>query len=238
MIKKKLFGVREIYEMVKLVLLRHGQSLANKKNEYTGWTDSPLTEQGRHEALDAGKLLARAGIQFSTLHTSLLSRAIETSNIVLDQIHENWVPIKKTWRLNERHYGALRGLNKDKTREIYGKKQVALWRRSFATVPPLLSQTDHERRYQVWPESILPRAESLEMASNRIIPYWLDQIAPDLLHGKNQLIVAHGSTLRALIKYLEEIDDRSIDGVEVANAVPILYTLDDKLKIMQKRELK
>ncbi|MFT9214080.1 2,3-bisphosphoglycerate-dependent phosphoglycerate mutase [Liquorilactobacillus ghanensis] len=224
--------------MVKLVLLRHGQSLANQKNEYTGWTDSPLTEQGRQEARHAGQLLATTGIQFKALHTSLLSRAIETSYIVLEQIDQNWVPIKKTWRLNERHYGALRGLNKDKTREIYGKRQVALWRRSFATVPPLLPQVDQERRYQTWPETILPRAESLKMASERIIPYWLDEIAPALLHDKNQLMVAHGSTLRALIKYLENIDDRSIDGVEVENAVPIVYELDNKLRIKQKTSLK
>ncbi|WP_281164126.1 2,3-bisphosphoglycerate-dependent phosphoglycerate mutase [Liquorilactobacillus sicerae] len=224
--------------MVKLVIIRHGQSLANRLNEYTGWTDSPLTAQGRQEAIKAGKLLASTQIKFSQLHTSMLSRAIETSYIILDQIDQCWIPIKKTWRLNERHYGALRGLNKDKTREIYGKKQVALWRRSYSTIPPLLSRPDnHQRRYQNWPETILPRAESLKMASKRIIPYWQDQIAPNLLHGKNQLVVAHGSTLRALIKYLEDIDDQSIDGVEVENAAPIIYDLDDRLQIKHKTEL-
>lgn len=221
--------------MVKLVMVRHGQSLANQLNEYTGWTDSPLTVQGKKEAVQAGKLLAKTGIQFAQLHTSMLSRAIVTSYIILDQIDQNWIPIKKTWRLNERHYGALRGLNKDKTRKIYGKKQVALWRRSYRTVPPLLTKPDnHERRYQTWPESILPKAESLQMASQRIIPYWIDQIAPALLAGKNQLIVAHGSTLRALIKYLEAISDADIDGVEVENAVPIIYDLDKKLQIVKK----
>ncbi|KRM00260.1 2,3-bisphosphoglycerate-dependent phosphoglycerate mutase [Liquorilactobacillus satsumensis] len=224
--------------MVKLVLLRHGQSVANQKNEYTGWTDAPLTTKGELQAQLAGDLLHETKIVFQQLHTSVLSRAIKTAEIVLERIEQNNIPVLKTWRLNERHYGALRGLNKDWTRQEYGAKQVALWRRSFITVPPLMEFPDQDRRYASYPQSILPRAESLKMASDRIIPYWIDQIAPQLLHGHNQLIVAHGSTLRALIKYIEEIDDKDIDGVEVANGVPLIYDLDNKLRIQQKQVLR
>ncbi|KRL02849.1 2,3-bisphosphoglycerate-dependent phosphoglycerate mutase [Liquorilactobacillus capillatus] len=223
--------------MVKLVLLRHGQSQANQANAYTGWTDSLLTQEGEQQALMAGKLLAKEGILFSAVHTSALVRAIKTANLVLEAVEQTDIPIQKSWRLNERHYGALRGVNKDYSRRLYGKHQVALWRRSYAAVPPLMKQPDYERRYAAFPESILPLGESLKMASNRIIPYWLDQIAPQLLHDKNQLIVAHGSTLRALIKYIEEISDAKIDGVEVENAEPIVYDLDNKLKVIAKKKL-
>ena len=224
--------------MVKLVLLRHGQSTANLANEYTGWSDSPLTVEGEQQAIKAGKLLDEEKIIFTDLHTSVLTRAIKTANIVLDCINQNSVPIKKTWRLNERHYGALRGLNKQWTVETYGKKEVALWRRSFTTVPPKMDKPDEDRRYSAYPKTILPLAESLKDASDRIIPYWLDSIAPNLIHQKNQIIVAHGSTLRALIKYIEGISDSAIDGVEVENAVPIVYELDNKLKIISKRDLR
>ncbi|KRL04893.1 2,3-bisphosphoglycerate-dependent phosphoglycerate mutase [Liquorilactobacillus oeni] len=224
--------------MVKLVLLRHGQSIANKENEYTGWTDAPLTKKGEFQAKEAGELLRKTKITFKQLHTSVLSRAIKTADIVLDQIGQSNIPVLKSWRLNERHYGALRGLNKNWTRKVYGDRQVALWRRSFTTVPPLMDETDNDRRYHAYPQSILPRAESLKMASDRIIPYWVDKIAPQLLHGNNQLIVAHGSTLRALIKYIEEIDDEEIDGVEVANGTPIIYELDNKLRIVKEKILK
>ncbi|KRL38938.1 2,3-bisphosphoglycerate-dependent phosphoglycerate mutase [Liquorilactobacillus uvarum] len=223
--------------MVKLVLLRHGQSQANETNTYTGWTDSLLTEEGAKQARDAGKLLKKEKIFFSTVHTSSLVRAIKTANIVLSTIGQAAVPIQKNWRLNERHYGALRGINKDLSRQIYGKHQIALWRRSYDAVPPLMAKPDYERRYNKYPRDILPLGESLKMASERIVPYWLDNIAPQLLHGKNQLIVAHGSTLRALIKYIEEISDEKIDGVEVENAVPIIYELDKKLRVMNKETL-
>lgn len=223
--------------MVKLVLLRHGQSQANETNTYTGWTDSLLTEEGAKQARDAGKLLKKEKIFFSTVHTSSLVRAIKTANIVLSTIGQAAVPIQKNWRLNERHYGALRGINKDLSRQIYGKHQIALWRRSYDAVPPLMAKPDYERRYDKYPRNILPLGESLKMASERIVPYWLDNIAPQLLHEKNQLIVAHGSTLRALIKYIEEISDEKIDGVEVENAVPIIYELDKKLRVMNKKTL-
>lgn len=222
--------------MTYLVLLRHGQSEANRDNVYTGWSDVPLTQQGRAEAKRAGQLIEQTQIQFTDVHTSLLKRAITTADIVMDQVHQNWLPIHKAWRLNERHYGALRGQNKDKTREIYGVRQVALWRRSFKAVPPLLEATESDRRY-VELGDIEPRGESLEMAYKRLLPYWIDEIAPRLLNGQNQLVVAHGSTLRALIKYLEEISDEGIDGVEVANGEPIVYQFDDQLKIISKKFL-
>lgn len=224
--------------MVKLVLLRHGQSIANKKNEYTGWSDVPLTPLGESQAHAAGRLLKQEQIEFSDVHTSVLVRVIKTANIVLEEIDQLWIPQHKTWRLNERHYGALRGLNKDYTREKYGKKQVALWRRSYYSVPPELEKFDGDRRYAHLSTDLLPLSESLEMASARILPYWNDEIAPRLKAGKNQLVVAHGSSLRALLKYLERISDQGIDGVEVYNGEPIVYTLDDKtLDIIDKKVL-
>ncbi|GEL90010.1 2,3-bisphosphoglycerate-dependent phosphoglycerate mutase [Pediococcus parvulus] len=222
--------------MTDLVLLRHGQSVANRDNVYTGWSDVPLTEQGRQEAHQAGNLILQTGIQFEDVHTSMLKRAITTADIVMDEMHQNWLPIHKTWRLNERHYGALRGQNKDETRKTYGVHQVALWRRSFKAVPPLLATTESDRRY-VELGDVEPRGESLEMAYNRLLPYWMDKIAPKLLEGKNQLVVAHGSTLRALIKYLEQISDEGIDGVEVANGEPIIYQFDEELNIISKEVL-
>ena len=224
--------------MVKLVLIRHGQSLANKENVYTGWNDAPLTKKGIIQARHAGYLLRHEKISFQTAHTSVLMRAIKTANIVLDEIGQSYLPIYKTWRLNERHYGALRGLNKDYTRELYGEERVALWRRSFYTVPPLLKVQDQDRRYAQVPSQSLPRGESLKMAYDRIVPYWTEMIAPRLLAGENQLVVAHGSTLRALIKFLEHISDQGIDGVEVENGVPIVYDLDRYLKIIEKRIIK
>lgn len=220
--------------MVKLVLIRHGQSTANQTNTYTGWSDVTLTELGRQQAKNAGILLANQQIQFTAIHTSVLVRAISTANIVAEQIGQLWVPLYKTWRLNERHYGALRGLNKDETRKVYGSKQVASWRRSYFALPPQLVSFEGDRRYKNYPTSILPLAESLEMTEKRLLPYWQDVIAPELLKGNNQLIVAHGSSLRALIKYLEKIAPDDVDGLEVANAEPIIYDLDDKLRVLNK----
>lgn len=220
--------------MVKLVLIRHGQSIANQENTYTGWSDVPLTSLGQQQALLAGQMLVEENIMFSAMHTSVLIRAIKTANLVAEQLGQLDIPIYKTWRLNERHYGALRGLNKDKTRQIYGAKQVALWRRSYFSVPPQLKHADFDRRYQYLDQKLLPLAESLEMTEKRLVPYWQAQIAPRLLAGQNQLIVAHGSSLRALIKYLEKIPPADIDGLEVANAEPIIYDLDDKLHVLNK----
>lgn len=224
--------------MVEVVMVRHGESLANKNNEYTGWSDVPLTAAGMKEAAAAGIIIRDTGIQFSQVHTSVLKRAIITSDIIMEEANQLWVPIQKNWRLNERHYGALRGLNKDDTKRIYGVDQVAQWRRSYTAVPPKLDSPDDDRRYKLQVGSKLPTAESLKMAFERILPYWQDIIAPELRQGKNQLIVAHGSTLRALIKYLEDISDSAIDGVEVPNGEPILYTLNDNLTIKNKQILR
>jgi 2,3-bisphosphoglycerate-dependent phosphoglycerate mutase len=223
--------------MTKLVLVRHGESTANYDNTYTGWSDVPLTGNGRLQASVAGQRLAQTGIQFTHVHTSMLQRAITTAYIIQDEMHQSWLPITKSWRLNERHYGALRGLNKDVTRELFGRKQVAQWRRSYTAEPPHLAQPDLETKYGNYPSTIVPAGESLADAQARLLPYWIDNIAPRLLRGENQLIVAHGSTLRALIKYLEHIADADIDGVEVGNAEPIVYNLDAQLHITSKEIL-
>lgn len=220
--------------MVKLVLLRHGESAANFSNTYTGWSDVPLTAHGVAQAKAAGQALAAQQILFGHVHTSVLKRAIETAYLVQDAIGQNWLPITKSWHLNERHYGALRGINKDETRQLFGAQQVALWRRSYTSRPPLLVNPSRSRRYHRFPASIIPRGESLQDAETRLIAYWSDELAPRLLRQENQLVVAHGSTLRALIKYLEAIPDDQIDQVEVANAQPIVYTLDDHLHIVDK----
>lgn len=217
--------------MVDLYIMRHGQSTANRDNVFTGWSDVALTDKGILQARKAGEQLQKTGIKFDHVHTSYLKRAIDTTNIVLETINQLYVPVTKSWRLNERHYGALRGLNKDQAKKDYGEWQVQQWRRSYTAVPPLLEATEATRQY---PLQLEPRGESLEMATKRLIPYWQDMIAPQLRQGHNQLVVAHGSTLRALIKYLEEIDDTAIMQVEVDNGSPIHYQVDDQLKIIKK----
>lgn len=224
--------------MVQLILIRHGQSQANALNQYTGWSDVPLTAQGKEQARLAGQKLYQAGVGFEAVHTSVLQRAIQTAMIIQNVCHAAAVPLTKSWRLNERHYGALRGRNKDQTRQQYGAKQVALWRRSYAVVPPPLTQRDtHLRVYRRYPQTILPWSESLKMALQRTVPYFQDHVGPALITGHNQLIVAHGSTLRALIKYLEAIDDQQINHVEVANGQPIIYEMDQHLQIRSKTVL-
>lgn len=209
--------------VAKLVLVRHGESTANRDNEFTGWTDVPLTAKGKTQAHQVGQVLSRYQLTLDNVYTSYLQRAIITAYIIMDEMQQAWVPINKTWRLNERHYGALRGLNKDDAREKYGVNQVALWRRSYTAVPPLLEKVRPNRRY---PINIEPRGESLKMASDRLIPYWTSAILPQLKNGENVLMVAHGSTLRALIKYIEDISDDDIDGLEIGNGEPILYEYD------------
>ncbi|MFC6322880.1 2,3-bisphosphoglycerate-dependent phosphoglycerate mutase [Companilactobacillus baiquanensis] len=218
--------------MVKLIMVRHGESIANALNRYTGWSDVNLTKMGEQQAHQAAKQLK--GMEIEHVHTSVLKRAILTAYLIQDDLNINYVPITKTWRLNERHYGALRGQNKDKTRTEYGVEQVRLWRRSYYTMPPKLSKPDaNVGPYKYLDPKVMPLSESLFQAYNRIIPYYIDSVAPRLLDGKNQLIVAHGSTIRALIKYLERISDKDIDGVEVANGKPLIYELDDKLEIIK-----
>lgn len=221
--------------MVDLYIMRHGQSIANRDNIFTGWSDVLLTNKGIKQAHDAGVLLKKQGVHFDNVHTSYLKRAIDTTNIVLEEIDQLYIPVDKSWRLNERHYGALRGLNKDQAKKDYGEWQVRQWRRSYTAIPPLLKSNVSTRKY---PLGLEPLGESLQMATNRLIPYWQDNIAPKLMDGKNQLIVAHGSTLRALIKYLENIDDEDIMNVEVDNGSPIHYQLDDKLNIVKKESIK
>lgn len=219
--------------MPTLVIMRHGESKANRDNIFTGWSDVPLTEKGINQAHTAGKIIAKSKIQFDDVHTSFLKRAIITTNIVLDEINQNFIPEHKSWRLNERHYGGLRGKNKLKVKEQVGAKQLKIWRRSFTVVPPLLTKRDEDSRYDRYGVKI-PLGESLQMAQERLIPYWVDHIAPKLLDGKNQLVVAHGSTLRALIKFLENISDEDIPNVEVPNGKPIRYDFDQRLNITHK----
>ena len=219
--------------MAKLVIVRHGQSQANRDNIFTGWTDVPLTEKGIEQGQMVGDELARMGIQFDDAHTSYMSRAIKTMNIILERIDQLYIPVYKTWRLNERHYGALSGLNKAKVKEEVGAEQLHPWRRGYSEVPPKLKHRQHERRYDRLGVK-MPYSESLAMTQKRLLPYWEDQIAPRLMDGKNQLIVAHGSSLRALIKYLDQIPDDQIDQVEVPNGKPILYELDPALNITKK----
>ncbi|GEO68917.1 2,3-bisphosphoglycerate-dependent phosphoglycerate mutase [Levilactobacillus acidifarinae] len=223
--------------MATLVILRHGESVANRDNIFTGWSDVPLTAKGRQQAQAAGKLVAQTGLQFGALHTSMLQRAIVTSNIVLECLDQLAIPEYKSWRLNERHYGALRGKNKAKVRAEVGDQQLKIWRRSFKTVPPLLKEVHQDRRYDRYSPHLEPLGESLEMAYHRLIPYWTNQVAPRLMDGQNQLIVAHGSTLRALIKYLDRVPDADIAKVEVANGEPIRYDFDDRLQIIKKTVL-
>ncbi|WP_283678017.1 2,3-bisphosphoglycerate-dependent phosphoglycerate mutase [Lentilactobacillus sp. Marseille-Q4993] len=219
--------------MAKLVIMRHGQSQANRDNIFTGWSDVDLTEQGIEQAHTAGKKLRKTGLMIDEVHTSFLKRAILTSYIILDEIHQNYLPIHKTWRLNERHYGALRGKNKKVVEDEVGKEQLKIWRRSYNVVPPLLNHEDNEPRYEKLGVK-MPLGESLEMAWQRSFPYWEDKIAPELLDNKNVLIVAHGSTLRALIKYIDGISDDKIQEVEVPNGKPILYDFDEKLNVINK----
>ena len=216
-----------------LIVVRHGQSQANLDNIFTGWTDSPLTAKGVAQAKKVGQILAKRGYQYTAVHTSYMQRAIITANLILAAQDQLYLPIYKTWRLNERHYGALSGQHKDEVKARVGEKQFKAWWRGYSAVPPRLSQPQHDRRYDRLGVQV-PLAESLAMTEKRLLPYWEDAIAPRLLNNENQLVVAHGSSLRALIKYLEGIPDDQINQVEVPNAEPIVYRLDDRLKIIQK----
>jgi 2,3-bisphosphoglycerate-dependent phosphoglycerate mutase len=228
--------------MAKLVLIRHGQSEWNLSNQFTGWHDVNLSEQGVEEAKNAGKKLKDAGILFDQAYTSVLTRAIKTLHYALEEADQLWIPEEKTWRLNERHYGALQGLNKKETAEKYGDDQVHIWRRSYDTLPPLLDADDPEsaaqdRRYANLDPRIIPGGENLKVTLERVLPFWEDKIAPDLLAGKNVIIAAHGNSLRALTKYIENISDADIMDVEMATGEPVVYTFDDKLKVTNKEKL-
>lgn len=218
-----------------LVLIRHGQSEWNLTNRFTGWTDVDLTEQGVREAVSGGKLLRDEGFTFDIAHTSLLKRAIRTLWLVQDQMDAMWLPVYKTWRLNERHYGALQGLNKAETAQKYGDEQVFVWRRSFDVPPPALEQGDErfpgtDPRYRSLSADELPVCESLKMTIDRTMPYWFDSIAPQIKEGKRVLIVAHGNSLRGLVKYLDGMTDDAITKLNIPTGVPLVYKLDENLK--------
>ncbi len=217
-----------------LVLLRHGNSEWNKKNLFTGWVDVRLSEQGEAESKRAGQLLAESGIVPDVVHTSLLTRAVQTANIALDHADRLWIGVKRSWRLNERHYGALQGLDKSATLAEYGPEQFALWRRSFHVPPPPLDDESefsqaHDVRYASLGAS-LPRTECLKDVVNRMLPYWHSDIAADLEGGKTVLVAAHGNSLRALVKHLDGITDDDIAGLNIPTGIPLVYRLDGSLK--------
>jgi 2,3-bisphosphoglycerate-dependent phosphoglycerate mutase len=221
--------------MRKLVLLRHGQSLWNLENKFTGWTDVDLSDQGIREAHQAGLLLKAKGYQFDVAYSSYLKRAIRTLWIVLDEMDLMWIPVHCSWRLNERHYGALQGLNKKATTEKYGIEQVHIWRRSYDTAPPAMAETDprhprFDQRYTYFKREELPDTESLKNTLYRILPYWHEVIAPSLSQGKRVLISAHGNSLRALVKYLDNISDNDIVETNIPTGTPLVYELDDHLR--------
>lgn len=220
-----------------LVMVRHGQSQANLENRFTGWSDVPLTAKGVAQGRAVGRELAARGFKFSAVHTSYMQRAILTADSILEAGHQLYLPVYKTWRLNERHYGALSGQNKDAVRKRVGAEQLHRWRRGFFELPPQLKTREHARRYDRLGVRV-PLSESLAMTLDRVWPYWEDQVAPRLLDGKDQLLVAHGSTLRALVKRLEGIGDDQIDQVEVPNGQPIVYHFDAALTLIDKEILR
>ena len=224
---------------MKLVLIRHGESEWNKLNLFTGWTDVGLSEKGMTEAKDGGKLLSQQGFDFDICYTSYLKRAIHTLDLVLDQMDRTWLPVVKSWKLNERHYGALQGLNKAETAEKYGEDQVKIWRRSYNVLPPPLEETDernpkNQPAYRNEDRNILPLTESLETTVARVIPYYNDVIKKDMNAGKRVLIAAHGNSLRALVKYLDNLSDEAIIDVNIPTGVPLVYEFDDKYAVIKK----
>ncbi len=225
--------------MLKLVLLRHGQSVWNRDDRFTGWTDVGLSEQGVAEAERSARLLLESGFHFDLCHTSYLKRAIKTLWIVLEQMDLMWLPVRNSWRLNERHYGALQGLHKAETAERVGKDQVHRWRRSFDVRPPALEPQDErwpgrDPRYAGLPQNEIPLTESLQDTIARVLPYWHEAIVPDLQQGRRVLISAHGNSLRGLVKYLENISDDDIPGVEIPTGKPLVYELDHRLGVQQR----
>lgn len=221
--------------MYTVVLLRHGESVWNKENRFTGWTDVDLSEQGLREAREAARLLKEKGFTFDVAFTSLLKRAIRTLWMVLDDMDLMWIPVHRSWRLNERHYGALQGLNKAETAQKHGEEQVHVWRRSYDVPPPVLEESDerhprHDRRYAELTPQELPATECLKDTVERFVPYWEDQIVPMIRSGKRVIIAAHGNSLRALVKYLDGISDEEIVDLNIPTGIPLIYELDQDLK--------
>jgi 2,3-bisphosphoglycerate-dependent phosphoglycerate mutase len=225
-----------------LVLLRHGQSTWNLENLFTGWHDVPLSELGVTEAKEGGRLIKEAGLAPGVVHTSLLVRAIQTTDLALAVLERTWIPVRRSWRLNERHYGALEGLNKQQTAEKYGAEQVSLWRRSYDVRPPDMQPSDdqhpsHDPRYAQLPPELLPSAECLKDVLERMLPYWFDSIAPDLLQHECVLVSAHGNSLRALVKHLEGLTDQEVVDLNIPTGVPRVYELDSKFRPKTSRYL-
>jgi 2,3-bisphosphoglycerate-dependent phosphoglycerate mutase len=225
--------------MGKLVLLRHGESVWNAEGLFTGWVDVDLSEKGENEALTGGDLLVDADIKPDILYTSVLKRAIRTANIALDVADLLWIPVRRSWRLNERHYGALQGKNKAQTREEFGEEQFMVWRRSYATPPPPIADDDpltqvRDPRYALLPPELIPRTECLADVVDRMLPYWYDAIVPDLSTGKTVLIAAHGNSLRALVKHLDNISEEEITGLNIPTGIPLVYELDDDFVPLKK----
>jgi len=221
--------------MFKLVLVRHGESEWNRENRFTGWTDVDLSEKGRTEALEGGRILKQEGYTFDVAYTSLLKRAIRTLWTILDEMDLMWIPVHRSWRLNERHYGALQGLNKSETADKFGEDQVKIWRRSYDIPPPPLDKSDprwpgHDRRYAGLSEDELPLTECLEDTVARFLPLWHQTIAPMVKSGNRVVVAAHGNSLRALVMYLDGISDGEIVSLNIPTGVPLVYELDESLK--------
>ena len=221
--------------MHKLVLLRHGQSQWNLENRFTGWTDVDLTDQGREEAKAAGRVLKEKGFVFDKAHTSVLKRAIRTLWIALDELDQMWLPVRRDWRLNERHYGALQGLNKSETAEKHGEEQVLIWRRSYDIPPPALAEDNehypgHDPRYANLTSEELPLTECLKDTVERFLPYWHEVIVPEIKEGKRVIIAAHGNSLRALAQYLDGLSEEAVLKLNIPTGMPLVYELDDDLK--------
>ena len=218
-----------------LILLRHGNSDWNQKNLFTGWVDVRLSEQGVGEAKRAGELLAASGLKPTILYTSLLTRAIQTANLALETADRLWIPVKRSWRLNERHYGSLQGLDKAQTLAEFGEEKFMTWRRSFDVPPPPLADDDEwsqfgDERYADLPDDALPRTESLATVIDRMLPYWQDDIVPDLVAGHTVMVTAHGNSLRALVKHLDGISDDEISELNIPTGIPLVYELDDEFR--------
>jgi 2,3-bisphosphoglycerate-dependent phosphoglycerate mutase len=225
--------------MFRLVLLRHGESDWNRENRFTGWTDVDLSDKGRAEAKDAGRLMAAEKFEFDVAHTSVLKRAIRTLWMALDEMDLMWLPVHRSWRLNERHYGALQGLDKAETAAEYGEAQVKIWRRSYDIPPPPLTPDDprhpsRDRRYSNLKPEELPLAESLKDTVARFLPYWHSAIAPDIAAGRKVLIAAHGNSLRALVKFLDNVPDEEIVELNIPTGIPLVYLLNEDLQPLQK----
>lgn len=223
---------------MKLVLVRHGESEWNKLNLFTGWTDVDLSEKGHNEAKEAGKLLKAEGYDFDVCYTSYLKRAIHTLNHILDEMDRNWLPVNKTWKLNERHYGALQGLNKAETAEKYGEEQVKIWRRSYDVKPPALEEDDkrapkNQDVYRNEDPKVLPLNESLETTVERVVPYYNDVILPEMKKGKRVIIAAHGNSLRALVKYLDNMSNEDIINLNIPTGVPLVYEFDENFNVLK-----